>query len=261
MVAVSEPHFRGVSDEEITDWQGLVKALRSKDGPRAHIRKLLPKSSDEVLTEEVEMGKLGDEVRPILVKAKVTWRLMVDLSRAIRDKVFYDKDVFAKVELTKSLKELVELGDKRTVFQTERMNREILSLLFSDFLAETPTDYHTVHVTVKPGKPVVLVFSSYWQCRWNVKVEKGATVAGVVLFGNYAQELTGTDAPVVYRAGRLPNGKRGPTSGFNAYKETDDPSYKRIKEEVKEITGKEFTTFQGLYQAGPAPFVVTPGAK
>jgi hypothetical protein len=192
----------------------------------------------------------------------VTFRLSVDLSQAIQDKVFYDKDVFAKVELTKSLKELVALGDKRTVFQTERMNREILSLLFSDFLAETPTDYHTVHVTVKAGKPVVLVFSAYHQTRWNVTVEKGATVAGVVLFGNFAQELTGTDAPVSYRAGILPNGKRGPTAGFSASKEEkDEPSYRRMKAEVKEITGKEFTSFQGKYQSSVEPFVVRPGAK
>lgn len=27
-VAVYEPHFSGISQEEITDWQGFVKALR-----------------------------------------------------------------------------------------------------------------------------------------------------------------------------------------------------------------------------------------
>ena len=262
VVAVSEAHAAGISRKEITDVQGLVKALRAKDGPGAHIRKLLSKDADELLTDAVEMGRFGKDANPVIGKARVAQRLSNILEGAIQERVFYDKDAFAKVELTKGLKEFVALGDKRTVFQTERMNRELLSLVFADFLAETPVDYHTVHVAVQPGKPVVLVTSASTQTRWVVKVEKGATVAGVIQFGNTAQELVGTDAPVIYRAGILPNGKKGPVQGFNAYKQDDkEPSYKRIKGEVKEYTGKDFTSFQGQYQSGKEPFVVKPGAK
>lgn len=214
-----------------------------------------------MLTEEVEMGRLGT-LRPEIVKAKVTIRLARTLGQAIRYGVLYDKEAFAKVELTKSLKVLVALGDKRTVFQTERMNRELLSLVFAGYIAEPPADFHTVHVTVKAGKPVVLVFSSAVQTRWVVNVEKGATVAGVIQYGNAAQELTGTDAPLVYRAGIRPDGTKGPVNGFNAYKQDEnESSYKRIKAEVQELTNKGFTSFQGQTQADKEPFVVKPSAK
>lgn len=261
LVAVSQPLYSGLNYQEVTDWNGLVKALRAKDGVGAHIRKLLPKDSDEVLNDDVEKGQIGNRL-PAYVRRFAMHKLALVLSQSIRTQTFYDKDVFAEVELTKSLKELAALGDRRTVFQTERMNRELLSLVFPGFLAETPADYHTVYITVKPGKPVVLVTSANFQTRWVVNVEKGATVAGVIQYGNHAQELTGTDAPLVYRAGIRPNGKKGPVQGFNAYKQDDkEPSYKRIKGEVQDLTKKEFASFQGENKSGLEPFVVQPGAK
>lgn len=260
-VAVSEPLSSGLTSKDITDWLGLVKALRAKDGPAAHIRKHLPKAADELLADEVAMGRMGERC-PNQVRDVVRGRLARALGQGVRRNVFYDKDVFAKVKLTKSLNELVALGDKRTVFQTERMNRELLSLVFADYITATPADYHTVRVTVKAGKSVVLVTSASNQTRWVVTVEKGATLAGVIQFGNGAQELTGTDAPIAYRAGIYPDGTKGPVNGFNAYKQDEDePSYRRIKAEVEEHTGKGFTSFQGQYQSGTEPFVVKPSAK
>lgn len=258
-VAVSEPVFAALSYKEITDWQGLVKALRAKDGPAAYISKLLPESAHEVLTEDVEKGKIDDPKRLPILRRKVELRLSTGLTQALQDHVFYDADAFAKVELPKSVKELVALGDKRTTFQTERMNRELLVLACPKCIAPTPADFQTVRVTVKPGKPVVLVTSSYSQCRWVVTVEKGANVVGVVQIGNFAQEVTGTDASVVYAAGRRPNGEKGPTIGFNAHVENDGLDFKRVKATVKQITDREFTKFQGKYQSEKEPFVVTPG--
>lgn len=257
-VATYEPEFSGLSHKEITDWQGLVKVLRTKDNPAARIRKLLPKLADEALTEDVEMGRVGDLKNLATLRAVVEHRLSVTIGQAMQKEVFYDADAFAKVELPKSVKELVALGDKRTTFQTQRMNRDLLALACPKCVAPTPDDFQTVRVTVKPGKPVVLVTSSYSQCRWVVTVEKGAKVVGVVQIGNFAQDVTGTDAPVVYAAGRLPNGKKGPTSGFSAHEENDGIDFNRVKATVKQITGKEFTTFQGKYQSGKDPFVVTP---
>jgi hypothetical protein len=120
---------------------------------------------------------------------------------------FDDAKAFADVKLPKAVKELVELGDKRTLFQTQRLNRELLDVLFPDCIAATPRDFQTTSVTVRAGKPVVLVLTSYQQCRWSVTVERGAKVAAVFLFGNSAQELEGTEAPVDYGAWELPNGK------------------------------------------------------
>lgn len=260
-VGVYEPLPKGVTIAEVTGWQALVKAFRGKDGPGAHIRKSFSKDlADDILTEEVENGRIGD-LRPGNVDRIVRQKLAMLLNQAIQTGNFYDKDAFAKVVLTKPIKDVVELGDNRTTFQTQWMNRELLALAFPNSIAPTPANFQTVYVTVKAGKPVVLVFSSYHQCRWCLAVEKGATVAGVVLYGGFAQVVTGTDAPVVYRAGKLPNGKRGTIDGLHASKQDDSNTYKRVIAEIKEITSKELTSFQGQYQPGPEPFVVKPGAK
>lgn len=257
-VAVSEPLFSGLSLKDITDWQGLVKALRGKDGPAAYIRRLLPESADEVLTEDVELGKIDDPKRLPILQRKVQLRLSSSISQVMEKRLFYDEGAFAKTELPKHVKELIAKGDKRTTFETQLLNRELLSLACPKCIAPTAADFQTVRVTVKPGKPVVLVTSSYSQCRWVVTVEKGAKVVGVVQFGNFAQEVTGVDAPTVNAAGILSNGQRGLTSGFNSYDEKDKDGMKRLKDAAKEVTGRDFTSFQGKYQSEKEPFVVTP---
>lgn len=257
-LAIYEPQFSGLSEDEITDWQELVKTLRGKDGPAAYIRQLLRKSADEVLTEDVEKGKVANPDRLPLLKKKVRLRLSNAISDGIERKLFYDERAFAKTELPKPVKELLAKGDKRTTFETQLLNRELLSLACPKCIAPTPADFQTVRVTVKPGKPVALVTSSYSQCRWVVTVEKGAKVVGVVQFGNFAQEVTGVDAPTVNAAGILSNGQRGITSGFNSYDEKDKDGMKRLKDAAKEVTGRDFNSFQGKYQSEKEPFVVTP---
>jgi hypothetical protein len=120
-----------------------------------------------------------------------------------------------------------------------------------------------VEVVVKAGKPVVLVTSSDSQCRWNITVEKGGKLVGIIQFGGNAQAVSGTDAPVAYRAGILPDGKKAPMYGFNVWKEEDTPTFKRFRSEIKEISGKEFTSLQGVYQPEERTFafIVKPGAK
>jgi hypothetical protein len=173
---------------------------------------------------------------------------------------FDDAKAFADVKLPKAVKELVELGDKRTLFQTQRLNRELLDVLFPDCIAATPRDFQTTSVTVRAGKPVVLVLTSYQQCRWSVTVERGAKVAAVFLFGNSAQELEGTEAPVDYGAWELPNGKE--SGRENLWFGTEDaPQYKQVKQLVKDKTGCEVASFQKAHTAPKEPFVVKPGAK
>jgi hypothetical protein len=258
-LAVYEPRFPGLTRDEITDWQGLVKALRVKDGPAAYIRKQLPKTSDEVLTEEVENGKIGKK-HPEIVAQFVKHNLAVDFQKSMRTKLFYDPEVFGKLELPKHVKDLVDLGEKRTVFQTSRLNRELISLIFPKCIAPTPDDFQTVHVTVKAGKPIILVLSASQQTHWKVKVEKGATITRIILLGSYAKEVSGTDAPIDYMAGLLPNGKRTGFETFNAMK-IDTTEYERLTKLVKEQTGKALSSFQAYNHSEKEPFVIKPTAK
>jgi hypothetical protein len=257
-VTISRPLHYGVKAEEITDYRGLVQALRAKDGLGAHIRKMLP-AADRFLTDQAEMGLgvAGDARNARVAEREVTWFLARDLGQALERKVLYDKEAFAKVELPKAVKELVALGDKRTTFQTQRLNRELLALAFPKHIPPTPDDFQTAHVTVKPGKPVVLVLSSSRQCHWKVNVEKGVTLEGVILCGGGAQEVTGVDAPVIYRATTLPNGKRSPV-GIGGFHKQEGIDYERVAKAVKEMTGRGFTTVQTASEPTLVPFVVPP---
>lgn len=262
-VTISAPLSQGVSYDEITDWQALVRALRAKDGPGTHIRRRLPEGAEaDIVNERAEMGRINDSegLEPDTVSLLARARLSRVLNAALETTTFYDRDVFAGVELSKRAKELVALGHKRTVYQNELLNRELLAATFPKCVAPAPLDYHITRVKVKPGKPVVLVLSCSVQCRWEVTVEKGATVAGVVLFGNAAQELAGVDAPVVYDAKQLRDGREVETVGSHATKR-EGKCYELMCAAVRNMTGRDFTDFQGHSKGTKEPFVVTPSAK
>ncbi len=260
-VGIYEPRHRGLEAAEITDYRALVTALRGKDQPGAHLRKLIRTGPVDVLTEAVEMGIVEGAQDARQAEQRVTWHLSRNIGQAARGKVFYDKEAFAKLELPKSVREMIELADRRTPFQTERLNRDLLALAFPKCIAPTPTDFQTADIVIKPGRPVVLVTSSYSQCRWNVTVEKGAKLLGVIQFGGGAQAVSGTDAPIVYRAAILPDGKRATTSSANVWKEEDTPAFKAFRSEIKAISGQDYTSHQGMYQADGTPFIVKPSAK
>ena len=260
-VAVYQPLSSGLTSEDVTDWLGLVKALRAKDGPAAYVRKQLPEAADELLTDEAAMGRMGGRC-PNQVRDVVRGRLARALGQGVRRSTFYDKDVFAKVKLTKNLNALVALGDKRTVFQTEHMNRELLSLVFADYIAETPADYHTVRVCADQLLRAVAELDHARERRPLLGGDHPPCL--ITRGGHQHHRFAGLHghAPIAYRAGIYPDGTKGPVNGFNAYKQDEkEPSYRRIKAEVEEHTGKGFASFQGQYQSGTEPFVVTPGAK
>jgi hypothetical protein len=256
-VTIAQPLHSGLSREEITDYRGLVKALRAKEGLGAHIRKLLP-SAEKVLTAEAEMGLgvAGDAPDARAAEREVTWLLARDLGQTLRMKALYDREVFAKVELPKSVKELIDLGDKRTTFQTESLNRDLLALAFPKHIPPTPDGFQTASVTVKPGKPTVLVLMSSRQCQWKVNLEKGAKVVGVILCGG-AQDVTGVDAPVLNRATTLSNGKRSPV-GVGTAHEQQGLDYERVSKAVKEMTGRDFATFHAVKEPTLVPIPVPP---
>lgn len=205
VVTIREPFYKCVTKSEILDWQKLATNLCADSPLARHLRKCGSGDIGENLADELQQLNLGLQERKAaetILRARLSAETYLMISRP----KFYDAKAFADVKLPKAVKELVELGDKRTLFQTKRLNRELLDVLFPDCIAATPRDFQTTSATVKAGKPVVLVLCSYQQCRWSVTVEKGATVAAVFLFGNSAQELEGTEAPVYYGAWELPNG-------------------------------------------------------
>jgi hypothetical protein len=190
------------------------------------------------------------------LKSKVAWGLTGLLDRSD----FYTEEAFKGAFLEKDVKEAVALGERRTPCQTARLNWDLLSATFPTVLPRAPADFRIVRVKVLAGQDVILVLSGSEMCQWVVEVEKGAAVTKVILCGYYTQELTGVNAPVIYRAYFGPDGKRTKVKYFRAYN-TKDPTFERFTEAAKELTGKDFTSFQGQYQPKGKVFEVRPGTK
>lgn len=258
VITVREPFNKGVSESDILDWHQFALQL-CDDTPRArHVRKCCTDKFGDDLVRELQNTNLRVrkfEDQGIIVTRQLSFELYVAISKPN----LYDAKAFAGVKLPKAVQELVDMGDKRTTFQTHRMNRDLLNVLYPECISPTPRDFQTARVTVKPGKPVVLVLCSHHQCHWIVNAEKGATVAGVFLFGG-AQDVVGTDAPTHYGAVIHPNGKQ--TGHGNLWFGNEDaPQYAKVKRLVKDATGCDVASFQKAYSAPESPFVVKPGAK
>lgn len=259
VVAVRAPHLQGVSEKEILDWHELALQLTADTQHAIQVRKCCSLRIGKDVADELQKMNAGLRSREG-AQAGLTARFAMDLSFGISKPNFYDTTAFAGVKLPKAVQELVELGDKRTTFQTQRMNRDLLHVLFPKCIAPTPRDFQTARVTVKAGKPVVLVLTSYQQCQWVVEVEKGATVSGVFLFGSHAQAVKGTDAPVYYGALLSPDGKLSGHTHLNFFSEKA-PEYESAKQFVKDKTGCDVASFQKATEAKAEPFVVKPVAK
>ncbi|HJZ54690.1 MAG TPA: hypothetical protein VKE74_07005, partial [Gemmataceae bacterium] len=87
------------------------------------------------------------------------------------------------------------------------------------------------------------------------------TIPKSALGGYDAQEIVGVDAPVVYRAYYTPDGKYGNPAGWFSAHDMKDSAFDVLTARVKELTGREFASFQGKYAGSKEPFVVTPGAR
>jgi hypothetical protein len=175
---------------------------------------------------------------------------------------FYTEKAFKDVPLTKELKDLVALGKKRTAYQTALLNYALLDKALPGCIPELPANFRTIKVDVLAGSDVVLVLSSYERCRWKVSLREGARVTGVVLCGYHAVEVVGVDAPTVYRAYYEPDGVtvfRGGTKYLFGHAEKQE-EFKELLAGVKEITGKDFTKFQGEARPGPfsEPYTIRP---
>jgi hypothetical protein len=259
-VGVSEPAARGIGVSDVTDWPALVRAIRDRRGPGGRIWELLSKETRDLLTNDKVVDRLGDPNPPVEV-ATLRFLVAMDLTKILDRTDFYTEEAFRAVFLNKDLKAAIALGPKRTPHQTACLNRALLAAAFPDVVTPIPPRFQTVRVQVVAGKDVVLVLSSYNACRWEVEVRPGGKVAGVVLCGYHTQEVTGVDAPVVYRAYYRPDGKplREGDKYFYGF-DVKDPSFKDFAAAVKELTGREFTTFQGEYTPGPfsEPYTVRP---
>jgi hypothetical protein len=251
--------------KDVKDWSRLVVALRKREGPGSRVHATLPEEAQKLVADDDLLATLANPPlgvptpkRETVLKAALTDTLNKTLDRPD----FYNEEAFKGIALDKSFKEMIDLGAKRTVHQTARMNWDLLAAAFPKSIPPLPPGFRTVRVEVQEGESVVLVLSSYGNCRWEVDVKRGGKVTGVLLCGSEAQEVAGVgDAPVVYRCYYSPEGEELPTAKHFYGFDPKEKTWKAFVEGVKEITGKDFATFQGGPRSKSETFIIRPGEK
>ncbi len=258
-VGLSEPLYHRL--EDVNDWPKLITAVRTKKGAGGRVWDLLSKETQQHVADDKNVEKLSHPDPTVSRSSPIKGPVAADLRKMINNPDFYTEEAFKTVQLTKEMKEAIALGKKRTALQTAKLNWALLDKAFPDCFPEIPERFRTVRVQVVAGKNVILVLSCYNPCRWEITLREGAKVTGVVLCGYHAQELTGVDAPTVYRCYYGPDGVTvlHPKDYFYSYDETKD-TFKDFVKSVKAITGKEFTSFQGKHSPKPGdePFTIFP---
>ncbi len=247
--------------EDVRNWPALVAEIRTKKGPGGRVWSLLGDDTRKWLEDEKLVNALGDPTKPV---NSIKGAVASDLRKIINDPNFYRKEEFKGIALTKEMNEAIELGNKRTAYQTAKLNWALIDLAFPGCFPAIPDRFRTVRVQVVGGSDVVLVLSSYERCRWEITLREGARVTGVVLCGYHAQEIVGVDAPTLYRAYHGPDGVSVAhledfVYGYNKQHE----AFPGFLKAVKSITGKVFTKLEcaNRPKAGDEPFTIHPKAK
>ncbi len=108
-------------------------------------------------------------------------------------------------------------------------------------------------------RPVVLVVCARESVHWEVHVAKGIELIKVIASGHHPQKVLGTDAAVQSLSAEGDDPPEVRNKAFFAYLR---PSilYDQMCERVKELTGKEPSSFQCRYDGEGRPFVIS-GAK
>lgn len=242
-IGVYEPASRSIANREVRDWKKLIQMLLKPSTPAKRVWELLDKSAQDAC-KDGDVDKAAFNART----SELQGRVLSGLRRVIESPDFYSEDVFREARLSNELVDLVKLAKKRTLIQTLRLNRGLLSVALPEVFDDLPASYHGTTVKVDGGKKIILVLSSYVACRWSIEIGKGSEVAGVILGGYHTQEVEGVKSPVIYRAHDGPDGKWTKFQSVNAYSETHE-SYKAFMNLIKDLTGKAPVSFQGSYSA------------
>jgi len=85
------------------------------------------------------------------------------------------------------------------------------------------------------GRPVILALSSYEPVVWNIKPDKGVIINEIILSGYHASTVVGVD-----------NNVRITRQDFG-YTDQPDARNSELAKKLKEYTGIDVETFQGMY--------------
>lgn len=256
VVGISEPADRTrLRQQDIRDWAKLAAGLSARSPPTDDLRKGL--ETRRVFSDQLAVSRLGV---PGPKSSADRGQVQHALNVLLEERDLFAHAAIAGVQLTEEGERLRDKGRERTPLDVLRLNRLMLTAVFPDAVNPPPAESDHATVRVETAGPVVLFLTSYSPCRWRVSGAPGVSVRAIVLSGYGWQDVTGIDAPVVQlsRVGR--DGRMLHRDFFYAHS-PDVPGYGRVERFVGELTGDAAFEFQGRYEAGPRPFVVSDARK
>jgi hypothetical protein len=245
----------------ILDWKKFSAKLvqegaKDTPTPAKRIWDLLTEKTRNQLRLEAE-GTPSDS--PEDRKEKMVFRqadITDCLNRILVQRQFYCKEHFRDVPLNSAVKEILELREDLTALEVRRLNRLLWEAAFPREIAksELAKDLpETVRVRVmRTTRPIVLVLTSYNSVRWVVVPEKNVKIKQIIVGGYHPQEITGVDAPVVFK---IYESKDGPNKDY-LLAHTEEEQYLKMKRKLRELTGLEVFSFQYESDYDGVPFEV-----
>lgn len=269
--AEAEVHAIGVSTpapafavEEVSDWRGLavqIREARDKNipGPAQRIADRMFPQARDVLNNPDRAAHIpdygaGDTSDESLLISQERRSVRKSFMALLDDRDFYDAKAFKGVALNKQITDLIDQGKKRSLLDTQLLNRLLLRAAFPNQMRAKPVDPTAVEVEVTGKGQVVLILTSYNPCRWTVRVDKDVTLVRVIRSSFHPSQVEGVSCPITIVGRLAESGER--YSGARYAHETGTPEYDAFEKQMSELTGRKLTSFQGDSDYPGKPYVV-----
>ena len=272
--ASSRQHFRLVAPfGRDTDWARLCATLveqAKKDAPSPGKRvwDLLTQEARLIVADKDQVNRINAMVQNVRAApgdpnamgalSKITQAL----EKALRRPDFYEEKSFRGVALDDETKLLLKRQPPLSLLELWVVNRRLLEASFPEAVMRSAFSLEKATVPIRVAatkEPITLVLCSYETVRWQIQADKGAKIEKVIVGGYHLQDVTGIDAPILYRVYERREGTTKEPSYFYAYMQ-DHENYPKLVDALQKLTGKEISTFQGRYsyEGGPP---ITVGVK
>lgn len=267
VVGVHEPSIVGFSLEEVTNWPDLATKIKEASvkmapGPplrtwerlSPHARRVMEDADKPAMLTKGPRGLPGNAHEVFLQDRREVRNAFRAL---IEDDTFFSPKDFAGLKLTDPADELIKKGPNRSKLDTVLLNRLALRAAFPKEMRAEPVDPTAVEVEVTGKRPVVLVLSACNGCRWVIRPAKQTKVVWVIVSAYYLQEVNGVACPITVLGRKSRSGDY--YSGTAYLHEQLSPKYKVLEDQIEQLTGKKFVSFQGAHTYSAKPFAVRSG--
>lgn len=117
------------------------------------------------------------------------------------------------------------------------------------YMPEKAQEDDRVYVKIQStGKPMAVVLCSYSDTQWNLEIEDGADVRQIIVSGWFEQAVVGAPADIPTKLIVGSSNNRAFSQDYFWGYAWETKEGRNVRAKVKQFTGLEVTTFQGVYQ-------------